>query len=251
IPKAELARLFPANVVPAPAVNGDEVELKVHIRNSDAALHQFHEIFQEVNPRHDLIVLSITEAFMAWAKVCIMCGLVLGSPWIFMQIWAFIGAGLYPQEKRLINVYLPVSIVLFLGGVLLCYFVVLPRAVQALLWFNQWTGLDPELRFSDWLSFAIMLPAFMGICFQLPLVMYALERFGIFTVEAYVAKWRIATFIIFVIALLPTMDMFTPFLIAVPMVGLYWLGILLCKFNRKPDEDDLDVNEPEGDLIEV
>lgn len=253
IPRAELSKFYPPNVrvqAQQPPDAGD-VEIKAGISNSTALAHQFEQILQQVNPHQDLIVLSITEAFMAWAKVCLMCGLVIGSPWIFTQIWGFVAAGLYPHEKRLVNVYLPVSILLFLGGVLVCYFVVLPKAIQALLWFNQWTGLDPQLRFSDWLGFAILLPAFMGLCFQLPLVMYALERLGIMTVESYVRKWRIATFVIFVIALLPTMDMVTPFFIAIPMMGLYWLGILLCKLKPKSREQDLDVSEPEEDLIEV
>lgn len=253
IPRTELAKFYPpgVRVPPQRPDEADDVQIAAGISNSSALVRKVQEILQQVNPHQDLIVLSITEAFMAWAKVCMMCGLVIGSPWIFTQIWGFVAAGLYPHEKRLVNVYLPVSIVLFLGGVLVCYFVVLPRAIQALLWFNQWTGLDPQLRFSDWLGFAILLPAFMGLCFQLPLVMYALERLGIMTVESYVRKWRIATFVIFVIALLPTMDMVTPFFIAVPMVGLYWLGILLCKLKPKSVDHDLDVPEPEEDLIEV
>lgn len=249
IPSAELAKVFPPNT--RAQLPTADVRLSVQIQNSDRLARQLEEIFQEVSPHHDLIVLSIMEAFMAWVKVCVMCGLVLGSPWIFTQIWAFVAAGLYPHEKRLVNVYLPVSIALFLTGVFVCYFVVLPKAIQALLWFNHWTGLDPELRFSDWLGFAIMLPAFMGVCFQLPLVMYFLERLGIFTIDTYVRKWRIATFVIFVIALLPTMDMFTPFLIAIPMIGLYWLGIFLCKLNPRSQPEDMEPADSQEELIEV
>ena len=54
--------------------------------------------------------LNVQEAFMVWFKVCLVCGFVIGSPWIFYQIWAFVAAGLYPHEKRLVHVYLPVSL---------------------------------------------------------------------------------------------------------------------------------------------
>src|SRR5262249_36964301 len=82
--------------------------------------------------------LNVQEAFMVWFKVCILCGLVLGSPWIFWQVWRFVAAGLYPQEKKYVHVYLPLSLGLFLAGVAVCEFAVIPKAIEALLWFNEW-----------------------------------------------------------------------------------------------------------------
>ncbi len=61
--------------------------------------------------------MNVTEAFMVYFKVSLVTGLVLGSPWIFYQMWMFVAAGLYPHEKRLVNVYLPFSLGLFLVGV--------------------------------------------------------------------------------------------------------------------------------------
>jgi sec-independent protein translocase protein TatC len=55
-------------------------------------------------------------------------GFVLASPWIFFQIWSFIAAGLYPHEKRYVNLFLPVSIGLFILGVVVCQFFVIPKA---------------------------------------------------------------------------------------------------------------------------
>src|SRR5262249_50958005 len=57
---------------------------------------------------------TILEAMMIYFKVCIYLGIVLGSPWIFWQLWSFIAAGLYPHEKKLVRIYLPFSIALFL-----------------------------------------------------------------------------------------------------------------------------------------
>ena len=102
--------------------------------------------------------LSVQEAFMVYVMVCLISGLVLSSPWVFIQIWSFVAAGLYPQEKRLINVYLPYSIGLFLGGVALCEVLAIPKAIQFLLLFNDWLGLQPDLRLSEWLGFAILMP---------------------------------------------------------------------------------------------
>ncbi|MGE3805960.1 MAG: twin-arginine translocase subunit TatC, partial [Gemmataceae bacterium] len=131
---------------------------------------------QEAGKRPGLTTLSVQEAFMAYFKVCLYCGVVIGSPWIFFQMWLFVAAGLYPHEKKLVHVYLPFSLLLFLLGVSICQFIVIPRAIQALLWFNQWVGLEPDLRFNEWLSFAILMPLVFGVAFQMPLVMMFLER---------------------------------------------------------------------------
>jgi sec-independent protein translocase protein TatC len=207
---------------------------------------------REVGKRPGLSALSPQEAFMAYFKVCVVAGLVLGSPWIFYQIWMFVAAGLYPHEKRLVNVYLPFSLGLFLAGVLVCQFLVLPKALEALLWFNRWVSLEPDLRFNEWLGFAIMMPVVFGISFQLPLVMMVLEKIGIMTIQAYLSKWRIACFLIHVFAavITPSVDIVSMECLALPMFGLYGLGILLCTLNTHKRDVDDDVPEPE-EMVEV
>jgi Tat protein translocase TatC len=190
--------------------------------------------------RYSLATLSVMEAFMAYFKVALMCGLVLGSPWIFYQLWSFVAVGLYPHEKRLVNVYLPFSLLLFLIGALACEFLVIPKALGALLWFNQWLNMEPDLRFNEWLSFAILMPLVFGISFQLPLVMMFLERIGVTTVPMYLSYWKIAFFLIHVLAafLMPTPDIISMELLAIPLFGLYGLGILLCKLNPGSTEEE-------------
>jgi sec-independent protein translocase protein TatC len=212
------------------------------------ATNQAHHL---VGRRFGLSTLSPQESIMAYIKVCLACGFVLGSPWIFMQIWAFVAAGLYPHEKRLVNVYLPVSVVLFVAGALVCQFWVIPKALQALLWFNHWLRLEPDIRFNEWLGFAIMLPVLFGLSFQLPMIMLFLERVGIMTVETYVSKWRISFFVIHVFAALVTpVDAISMESLALAMCGLYGLGILLCKLS--PRTPDLDVEVPDSEeMVEV
>ncbi|HEV3203731.1 MAG TPA: twin-arginine translocase subunit TatC, partial [Gemmataceae bacterium] len=204
-----------------------------------------------VGKRPGLSTLSPMEGFMAYLKVCFACGLVLGSPWIFYQLWTFIAAGLYSHEKRLVNVYLPFSVVLFVSGVLLCQFFVIPKALQGLLWFNKWLNLEPELRFNEWLTFAILLPVLFGISFQLPMLMFFLERLGILTLESYIKKWRMAFFIIHAFAAIVTpVDIFSMESLALTMCALYGLGILLCWINPRKKEEESDITDSE-ELIEV
>ena len=176
-----------------------------------------------------LISLHPLETPMIFFMVCLVAGLVLASPWVFYQAWAFVAAGLYRHERRYVKKYLPFSLGLFLTGVFLCFFFVLPITLQFLLQFNVWLGVSATYRLSDWMGFATILPLVFGVAFQTPLVMLFLERIHIFTVDDFRAKRKIAILIMTIVAavLTPGQDPFSMLLLAVPMILLYELGILL------------------------
>ncbi len=182
--------------------------------------------------RKYLTVLSIQEGVVVYFKVTLLCGVVLSSPWLFWQAWAFVGAGLYPHEKKHVYTYLPFSLSLFLAGVFLCQFYVLPGAIKALLSFSEWLNLDPDIRLNEWLGFAIILPLVFGLSFQTPLVMLFLNRLGVFTATDYLTYWRYAfmALAVFAAVLTPTPDPATMLYLFVPMFGLYMLGIAIVYF---------------------
>lgn len=195
--------------------------------------------------------LRAEEAFFVWFKVCLVTGLILGSPWIFWQVWMFIAAGLYPSEKRLVHVYLPVSLGLFLTGVVICELFVIPKALEALLWFNEWLGFKPDIRLNDWLGFAIFMPLVFGLSFQTPMVMLFLNRLGIMDAETFKGKRSYAWFAmaIFAAVVTPSVDAFSMLFLWVPMGLLYELGIFLMRFTPPVEYED---EESETDeLIEV
>jgi sec-independent protein translocase protein TatC len=207
-----------------------------------------------IHPR-ELTTLSAQEPFLIYMKVSLVAGVVIASPWIFWQIWSFIAAGLYPHEKKYVHSYLPLSLGLFVVGVVFCQFVVMPKAVAALLWFNDYIGVTPDLRLSEWMSLAILMPLMFGISFQTPLVMLFLERIGICDVPRYRAWRRYAYFglAVFAMIVVPSPDPMSMILLMVPMWLLYEFGIILCLFSpggRRRDLDDLDVPSSE-DLVEV
>jgi sec-independent protein translocase protein TatC len=187
-----------------------------------------------------LSTLSAQEAFVVYFKVQILCGIVLASPFILYQFWMFVGAGLYPHERKYIYMMFGPSLGLFLAGILLCQFVVLPGAVKALLMFNEWLGFDPEIRLNEWLSLAIILPLVFGISFQTPLVMVALNRIGMFTAQDYLSKWRHACMILaaFAAIITPTPDAVTMCYLFVPMFALYMLGIVICHYFPGIEEEN-------------
>jgi sec-independent protein translocase protein TatC len=181
-----------------------------------------------------LVSLAPLETITIYFMICMVSGLVLTSPFVFYQIWAFIAAGLYRHERHYVKKFLPFSLGLFLSGVFLCFWGVLPVTLGFLLQFNVWLGIEPTMRITDWMSFATILPLVFGICFQTPLVMLFLERVGILTVEDFRSKRKIAILVMVIAAaiLTPGPDVFSQMMLAVPMIALYELGILMINSNK-------------------
>ncbi len=205
----------------------------IHMGQEEAA--KIREIAGGVEKPNALISLAPMESFSIFFMVCIVTGLVISSPWVFYQLWMFIAAGLYRHERDYVRKFLPFGIGLFLGGVFLCFFLVLPVTLTFLLKLNVWLGIEPSLRISEWVGFATILPLIFGVCFQTPLVMMIVERIGIVSAEDLYAKWKYVILIMFVLAALitPTQDPFSLMLLAGPMVMLYGLGLLLIFRNKK------------------
>ncbi|AGA30177.1 twin arginine targeting protein translocase subunit TatC [Singulisphaera acidiphila DSM 18658] len=184
---------------------------------------------QGMRPSNALISLAPLETMTIFFMVCLVAGLVIASPWVFYQLWAFIAAGLYRHERHYVTKFLPFSLGLFLSGVFLCFFGVLPVTLKFLLEFNVWLGIEPTLRLADWMSFATILPLVFGVCFQTPLIMVFLALIGIFNVDDFRSKRKIAILIMVVAGavLTPSQDPFSMLMLAVPMIILYELGILM------------------------
>jgi len=177
------------------------------------------------------VTLQVQEGFMTYLKVSLIAGFVLSSPWIFYQVWLFVAAGLYPHERKYVHRYLPASLGLFLGGALFCYYVVMPFVLQFLLGFNRELGLVPQIRLSEWIGFAVLLPVMFGVSFQLPLVMLLIERLGIVDVKTYREKRRMAILVNAIVSmLLMPGDPVSMLAMMIPLMVLYELGIWLCNF---------------------
>ncbi len=175
------------------------------------------------------VTLNVQEAFMTYMKVSFVAGLVLASPWVFYQLWLFVAAGLYTHERKYVYIYLPMSLGFFLAGGAFCFYLVFPFVLDFLLGFNEWLGVSPQIRLSEWISFALMLPVMFGISFQLPLVMTFLERIDVFDQAAYRERRRMAILVIaFLSMMLTPADPTSMLLMMFPLVLLYELGIIMC-----------------------
>ncbi len=175
--------------------------------------------------------LGVAEGFTVWLKAGMFTSLVLAGPWIFFQLWSFVATGLYPHEKKYIHVFLPISIFLFVAGVLLAFYFVFQPVLGFLFSFNRSMGIAPQMRINDWLSFVMFLPLGFGLAFQLPLVMLFMNRIGLFSIQDYLSKWRIAIMVIFVLSMFLTpADPISMLLLAIPLTFLYFLGVAMCRW---------------------
>lgn len=210
--------------------------------NRNLIAGSFGESFGDV--RMDLVPLTIwqsaefqsqslgaTESFMIWIKAGVVTGLLIASPWVFLQLWSFVASGLYPREQKYVYIFLPISLFLFFAGASLAFFFVFEPVLNFLFSFNARMGISPQPRINDWLSFVLFLPLGFGIAFQLPLVMLFMNRINLFSVEDYLSKWRVAVLIIFALSMLLTpADPVSMVMLAIPLTGLYFLGVGLCKW---------------------
>lgn len=128
----------------------------------------------------------------------------------------------------------------------------MPKAIDVLLSFNDWMGLEPDLRLNEWLSFALMLPLIFGISFQTPLVMLFLHKIGILDADAFRGYRKIAWFAmaVFAAVITPTPDAMTMLFLWVPMGFLYELGIILCAMQPQMPFEDVETPEAE-EMVEV
>jgi sec-independent protein translocase protein TatC len=189
--------------------------------------------------------LSTQEPFMIWLKAAFFSGLLIASPYIFYQLWSFVAAGLYRHEKRYVHLFLPISLALFWAGALLAFFFAFEYVLRFLFSFNRTLDIQADPRISEWIGFVLFLPLGFGIAFQLPLVMFFLNRVGLVSVKAYLEKWRICVLIIFVLSMLLTpADPVSMLLMALPLTGLFFLGIAMAKWMPRGRNPFTEVYEP-------
>jgi sec-independent protein translocase protein TatC len=204
-----------------------EKPLKIRI-----AAPEFQQLESVIVRQSQAVTLNVQEAFLTYIKVAFIAGLLISSPWVFRELWLFVAAGLYPHERKYIYIYLPMSLLLFSGGAVFCFYAVFPFVLKFLLSFNAMLEVQPQIRLSEWITFAVTLPVMFGVSFQLPLIMLFLERISVFEAIDYREKRRMAILVIaFLSMMLTPADPMSMLLMMFPLLILYEFGIILCGFN--------------------
>lgn len=183
---------------------------------------------EDLGQRMPFIATGVGTTFFAYMKVAFIVSLIVSAPvWIY-QLWAFIGAGLYRRERKLVYSYFPLCIVLFAGGVVFGYFVLLPIGLAFLLGFSDPALVQNYTGISEYLGFFAIMTLLLGAAFQLPVVMLGLGRTGVMTIPKFKKNRKFVILGIFIVAAVVTPpDPVSQTLLAVPLCLLYELGIFL------------------------
>lgn len=173
------------------------------------------------------ITFGVTEPFLTTVTIAAYGGLALALPVILYQVYAFVLPAFSPNERRVALPILLMVPVLFAAGIAFGYFVILDRAVDFLLNFNE-NQFNIQVRARDYYGFVALMLLAMGLMFEVPLAILAVTRIGIVTPAQLRASRRYAYFACVVVAaLLPTVDPVSMIIETVPLIVLFELSIVL------------------------
>ncbi|HJR87021.1 MAG TPA: twin-arginine translocase subunit TatC [Acidimicrobiia bacterium] len=185
------------------------------------------------NPDNQLQSLEAAEQLGVLMRVAFFGGLILASPVVFYQLWAFISPALTSRERKWVIPLIGVFVLLFVGGVLFGYSL-LPTALEVLL--GIFDGVRTDLRIGSYYSFVIRLLLAFGVTFQFPVFLFGAAAAGLVNSQQLSKQRRWAVLIIVIVAALvtPTGDPYTLLAMSLPLYLLYELTIGAIKlFLRK------------------
>jgi len=189
----------------------------------------FHWIvkpLRDVMPDSPLVMLKLTEGFMTYLKLALWSGLLVASPVVLYQLWAFVAPGLYRHEKRLIAPLVVASTILFVFGAAFTYYVVLPFAFKYLILDFATGDVKATLSMSSYISSTCLFMATFGLIFQIPLAMLLLARMGLIKGPTLARNRKYVLLASFVAgAVLSPPDVFSQTLVSLPLFLLFEVGI--------------------------
>jgi len=182
-----------------------------------------------------LQAIEVAEPFMIYLKAVTVLALLISSPWLFYQLWAFVSAGLYKHERRFVRAAAPASAVLFVVGVMFFLLAIAPLVFNFFGQFNP--GIDyfsyaPQMNKT--VDFILMLALVFGLAFQTPIAIVFAERMGLVSIKVLCQSRKYVLLGVFVVGAIATPpDFISQVALAVPLYVLYEGSIVICRLWRK------------------
>jgi sec-independent protein translocase protein TatC len=172
-----------------------------------------------------LTVIEPTEAVGVFMRVSLLSGVAFAMPWIVLELYLFIAPGLMPRSRWILLLAIPTASLLFLLGMAFTYFGMLPAAIPFLYNFLDFQA---SWRPSAYFGLVTSLMFWIGLAFQMPLVVYALAAVGLLDARQLARQWRVAVVVAAILAAMitPTVDPVNMALVMAPMFALYLFSIL-------------------------
>jgi len=186
----------------------------------------FRPIRSVLPPGSKLIYTVPGEAFSVYVTIALIAGIILASPWIMWQVWQLIAPALYLKEKKFAFWFIFMTTVGFLGGAAFNHYIAFKMLMVFFAQFNS-----PNLQFlpklDDVLDMYTRMLLVLGVVFQMPTLVFFLEKMGLVTAGFLAKQLKYAILVIFIIAAVvtPSGDPYNQTILALPMIGLYIISI--------------------------
>jgi sec-independent protein translocase protein TatC len=178
-----------------------------------------------------------TEAPVMYLKQSAVVALLASSPWVFWQLWSFIAPGLYAREKRIVIPFVAAATVCFLAGGLFGWLYIFPPTFEMLMEFSgELPGgivkIKPTLMMDEYLSFVTQMLLVFGVTFEVPVVITFLSLIGLVNHKQLIGfgRWWLVVSSVIAAILTPTQDALSMLLLLGPLVGLYYVSVVIAFF---------------------
>ncbi len=184
-------------------------------------------------PVGKLVFIQPVEAFLAYVKLALFCGLFISAPVILYHIISFVAPGLKHKERQYVFIFIPFAVLLFVAGACFAYFVMIPFCIKFLVSFST-PWLQPMISIGSYISFFCMVILIFGIVFEVPAVILFLSKLGIVNPSMLRKNRKYVILAIFIIsAIFTPPDIFSQTLMAIPLWILYEISIFVSYFGCK------------------
>ena len=179
-----------------------------------------------------LLSIEVTENLGVFMRVSLLSGFILSLPILLYELMAFINPGLTSTERKWTYIFIPFATIMFIAGVAFTYFVMLPAAIPFLV---NFLGIKTTPRLSSYTEFVTSLMFWVGVSFEMPIVVFLLAKLKLVSAGMLARGWRYAIVIIAVAAavITPTADPVNMTILMIPLIGIYFLSILMAVIARR------------------
>ncbi|ALS79714.1 MULTISPECIES: twin-arginine translocase subunit TatC [Planococcus] len=177
-----------------------------------------------------LNAFKITDPLKIFMQVTMILALIITSPLIMYQFWAFISPGLLDKERRATLSYIPFSVLLFLGGIAFAYLILFPYVIGFMLSISDNMDIQETIGINEYFQFLFQITLPFGLIFQLPVVMLFLTRLGIIT-PMLMTKYRKYSYLglVIIAAFITPPDIVSHMIVTLPLIILYEFSVLIAK----------------------
>ncbi len=190
--------------------------------------------------------IEVTENIGVFTRVSLLCGSIIAMPVILYEILAFVVPGLKKSERKWLFGGLVFGTIFFIAGVLFAYYVMLPRTLEFLI---NFMGVQTVPRFSSYIKFITNMIFWLGVSFEMPLIIFVLAKLKVVSAAQLLKGWRYAVIVIAVLSavITPTVDPVNMGLLMLPLIALYFISVLFASLaggkekhhEKMPEEEEM------------